>query len=169
MNYLTDDGYIADQLKTAEMPYGRYRSDWNGCGWIAGYNILKYLNKAPDPEKVCADMSGKVPYGGKRGTPLRQVRSYLKANGVETRLTYWRAPSIEACRNCRCAIIRFFDEDYPHYVAILHHSGDIYRFLNDDGGDNHLAALDTFFASKVKRRFARVLTVDNEPERVDRA
>ena len=40
-NGFTRDGFIFDQSRLEGMPYGRFRSSWNGCGWIAAYNLLR--------------------------------------------------------------------------------------------------------------------------------
>ena len=47
---LSADGFIIDQRKTDNIPFGAVTSDRNGCGWIACYNLLRALGRDPDPE-----------------------------------------------------------------------------------------------------------------------
>ena len=38
MKFLEDDSYIEYQSR-CDLPYGKYKSSYNGCGWIAFYNL----------------------------------------------------------------------------------------------------------------------------------
>ena len=36
---ISPDGYIVDQDCFSSVRYRTMRADWNGCGWIAAYNL----------------------------------------------------------------------------------------------------------------------------------
>ena len=64
---LSDDGYIIAQSWTESFSFGGCPSSKNGCGWIAAYNFLKALDKAPDPEALIRRLERTLLPGGKLG------------------------------------------------------------------------------------------------------
>ena len=74
-NGFSSDGYIVDQKQLQGYPYGRYSSDWNGCGWIAAYNLLKSRGQDVSCDEICREMSGRLRFGGFFGTSVENVRS----------------------------------------------------------------------------------------------
>lgn len=42
MNFIEEDGYIEYQSK-CDLPYGKFKSSRNGCGWIAFYNFYRTI------------------------------------------------------------------------------------------------------------------------------
>lgn len=49
-NAFSPDGMIVRQSLATDVPYGRYPSSRNGCGWIATYNLLRAVGRPQTPE-----------------------------------------------------------------------------------------------------------------------
>ena len=64
---LSDDGYIIDQRQTESISFGGCPSSKNGCGWIAAYNFLKALDRAPDPDVLLHRLERTLLPGGRLG------------------------------------------------------------------------------------------------------
>ncbi len=78
---LSPDGYIIDQGCLHEIRYGRFGSDYNGCGWIAAYNLLHRCGVAVTPDEARGALEKRLRLGGRLGTfPLALLyflRRYL--------------------------------------------------------------------------------------------
>ena len=152
------DGFILDQDALSDYPYGRYRTDWNGCGWIAAYNLLLACRRKADPRVICREMSDALHFGGTFGTAVSIVRGCLRDHGVETDLIVGKSRCLAACARTRCGILRFHDGEYPHYVTFASDRDGLYRFYNSDpADDSHLHTMEDFFREHMKRRFARAI------------
>ena len=46
------DGYLIDQGKLSGISYGHKTSRETGCGWIACYNFLRFMNTPEPPQEV---------------------------------------------------------------------------------------------------------------------
>ena len=72
------DGYIVDQSRTASARYGRYGSDYNGCGWIAAYNLLHRCGFGFTPDDVRSGLEPSLRLRGKFGTFPFSLRRFLR-------------------------------------------------------------------------------------------
>jgi len=82
---MSKDGYIVDQDFTDDMPYGKYPSSFNGCGWIAVYNFLHAQGRPEKPEEVYREVLSILPYNGGRGTPFKTLVLYLAKKNIPFR------------------------------------------------------------------------------------
>ena len=87
-SYFNSSGFINYQTLTDVFKYGNYTSDKNGCGWIATYNVLRYLQAQGlyEEEIIISDIIRYYEhYGlivdGKFGTYPNTIISYLKMLG----------------------------------------------------------------------------------------
>ena len=79
---LTEDGYLKDQDYLKNFPYGRYPTSFNGCGWVAIYNVEHAIGQSIAAEAVYEVMRKMLPYDGTQGTPFpTMVRYYAKYPG----------------------------------------------------------------------------------------
>lgn len=67
---LTEDGYLKDQDYLKNFPYGRYPTSFNGCGWVAIYNVEHAIGQSIAAEAVYEVMRKMLPYDGTQGTPF---------------------------------------------------------------------------------------------------
>ncbi len=88
---ISPDGYIVDQDCFSSVRYRTMRADWNGCGWIAAYNLRHYLGHEVGWDEVRAEMDAMHtlrPQDGRK--PLQQRKKAKRASfvtGRETRRT----------------------------------------------------------------------------------
>ena len=59
---LTEDGYLKDQDYLKNFPYGRYPTSFNGCGWVAIYNVEHAIGQSIAAEAVYEVMRKMLPY-----------------------------------------------------------------------------------------------------------
>lgn len=144
------DGYIISQENTAAMRYGSHGSHWNGCGWIAAFNLLKALGMAKPPAEVRDGMLPGQWLGGSLGTGPFRLRRYLRRCGVMVQTAYTRKKAAMLAQNRKAGIVLFWDKKYLHYVTFVR-DGQGLRFLNAiDGHAAHYTDMKTFL-----QQFAR--------------
>lgn len=133
------DGYIISQEHTAGVPYGVHSSDYNGCGWIAAYNLLRALGRPAKPLAAAKSLAASSPFHGSLGTgPLRLAR-WLRRRGIPVQTARKRPDVLRLAGRSRAGILFYFDDKEPHYVAFINQGGGVQRFLNAVDG----AAMDT--------------------------
>lgn len=160
---LSYDGYIIDQRYTGEFQYGCYKSSLNGCGWIAAYNMLRYLGFEDTPEDIAAGMNAVLPYHGRHGTPVATLKKYLVSRGVAVRRVGRGRYVPRTLSRCRAGIIRYLDEGVPHYASFGACGGDKFRFCNAVEGDAaHISTMDEFFRAHVGLFFTCALVAADE-------
>ena len=123
----SNDGYITDQRLTGGMMYGHFDSPTNGCGWIAVYNLYRYLSRGLTPEEVMEGMRAILPLRGIFGTPVRTELEYLKGGYAGAFRVTGKKKALEALRGRDCGIIRYIAVYEPHYVAFYRLGGDSFR------------------------------------------
>jgi len=147
----SEDGYLIDQKYTADCLYGKWSSDYNGCGWIAVYNLFKACGRETAPEEVLEGMNAILTYKGSRGTPVAVMEQYLKSCGFR----YIRADGIKkilpALLPVRAGVFRYTEGRIPHYVAFLRTDEKHFRFFNiGTGCEDRIFTMEEFFADHVK-------------------
>lgn len=160
------DGYIIDQRKTRQLQYGRYTSDWNGCGWIAAYNLLRYFGRRDSAETVNAALAAILPHQGRMGTPVRTMKKYLAAEGLPCRVVWTRRRILREIRSAPAGILRYIDEGAPHYVTFVRSGGEKWRFFNAIEGESaHVCTMAEFFRTQAPKYLVRAIL----PEKSARA
>ena len=149
----SEDGYIADQDFTDGLRYGYWMSNYNGCGWIAVYNVLHYLGLSDDPERTFGEMLQILPYEGRRGTPFPTIYRFFREHGIPARRRYGRPELLRKIDGAGCGIMRCVKEGAPHYVAFLRtgekngEGRQIYRFLNvENGREDYSVSIEGFLS-----------------------
>lgn len=155
---LSPDGYIIDQRRTSGLQYGKYASNWNGCGWIAAYNLLLYMGFGCSPEDVNGELAAILPHKGRMGTPVRTMEKYLASRGVGVRCVWTRGRILSAIERAHSGILRYVDEGAPHYVTFVRANGGQWRFFNAIEEDPaHFSTMEEFFRDHAPRYLVRAL------------
>ncbi len=128
----TSDGFIMDQAQFTDYPYGKFTSDWNGCGWIAVFNLMHARGMGVTPEQICRLMSPMLPVGGFIGTPVKNMVKVLELFNISTEVVKGGPAVQEAALRAELGILRFFDGKYDHYVAFQRSGVRMFRFFNSD-------------------------------------
>ena len=129
-NFLSKDDYIIAQYAMSAYPYGNVTSNYNGCGWIAAYNLVHGLGLSFTYKEVYEDMIRILPYKGMAGTPTRTLHKYLTIKEITFTKTRGKKSVLECSKNCRAGVIRYMEGFEPHYVAFIKVNEDKFRYLN---------------------------------------
>ena len=81
------EGLIIKQSGLKGMRYGDSTSDFNGCGWIAAYNVRRMLGEDVTPAEVIRDMEDTTLLGGVFGTHPFEMARYLSEQGYDVTCT----------------------------------------------------------------------------------
>ena len=157
----SSDGYIVDQKQLLGFPYGRYSSDWNGCGWIAAYNLLRSQGRDVSCEEIRREMSDRLRFGGFFGTSVGNVRSCLSRRGLKTALILGKRRALSAASKAPGGVLRFHDGEYPHYVAFSRERDGLCRFYNADSEEErYVLSMEDFYRIHVTGCFVRALILN---------
>ncbi|MBQ8975712.1 MAG: hypothetical protein IJ072_08350 [Oscillospiraceae bacterium] len=145
------DGYIIDQGRMKSIPYGKFNSDWNGCGWIAVYNLMHALEFDVTPQQVHKLCAQALPLGGFIGTPVKTVVGVLELFDIKVRLVRGKKRVSPVIGEFSHGILRFFDGKYDHYVAFTDAGSGMYRFFNSDTErETDIMTMDRFLRLRCK-------------------
>lgn len=150
---MSPDGYVKDQDYTDDILYGVYPSSYNGCGWIASYNMLHALSLADNPEEQFARMVEILPYKGRRGTPFPTLWQFFRRAGLPVSRHYGTAQILLKYKDAPCGILRYAEEGVPHYITFVRTGPGRYRFFNvADGLEDFETDMETFIRERVTNR-----------------
>jgi len=87
------DGYLIHQGRLSGISYGCKTSRETGCGWIACFNFLRFMNRPEPPQEVARRMERMLLWGGRIGSHPLAVWWYLHQKGFRfrTAFTCWGA------------------------------------------------------------------------------
>ena len=167
---LTEDGYLKDQDYLKNFPYGRYPTSFNGCGWVAIYNVEHAIGQSIAAEAVYEVMRKMLPYDGTQGTPFpTMVRYYAERNSPVARMYGSGETLIRAVREYGAprGILRYMEGREPHYIAFVRVDAEAparYRFFNAaDGKEDFVETMEYFRSEHIRgRRIVRLLLPGEE-------
>jgi len=141
----SEDGYISDQDYFSAYPYRTMTSDINGCGWIAAYNFRRALGQAAGFDEVRREMDGMFALRLPGPTTMRVMLRYLQKYVPECRCSRGREAALAAAARSRAGILRYREENVPHFVTYISLGGGRCRFLNvADGLEDFVQPLADF-------------------------
>ena len=126
------DGYIIDQDCFSSVRYRTIRADFNGCGWIAAFNLRHFLGHDIGWDEVRAEMDAMHTLRVPGPTLMRVMREYLARYVPEARETVGREEALAAAGQSRAGIFRYREGDVPHFAGFIRQSDGQYRFFNVD-------------------------------------
>jgi len=157
-NSLSKDGYIINQSKLNTIPYGKYTSDYNGCGWIATYNAMKLLGEKVDVENIIDYLNHYTIIKGKLGTNPAGIKNFFKERSFSLKSTSHVEKFNSYSKNCGAGIILYLSNQTAHYVA-FNKSGEQYHFYNDIyGKEDDIRTMDQFL-KEVKFNIAYLIAI----------
>jgi hypothetical protein len=127
---LSKDGYIINQGKLKAIQYGKYTSDYNGCGWIATYNAVKLMGEKEEVENIISYLNHYTIVKGKFGTNPIGIKKYLKKKKFKLKSTFRINKFNDYAKHSYEGIVLYLWNGSCHYVA-FQKSGEQYRFLNE--------------------------------------
>ncbi len=150
MNGFSSDGYIIDQNYFDEYEYRTMSASINGCGWIAAYNIRHFLGHSVRFETVMNEMDHMHSLRIPGPTTMPVMRAYVRKYIPDMTEHIGRDAAFEAARTSRAGILRYTEDNVPHFISFIR-SGEAYRFFNvNDGLEDYVSSMDMFFANHVQ-------------------
>jgi len=141
-DYLIFDsnGYIQNQNATSVFSYGFNTSDNSGCGWIATYNVLKYLYNEglttinPRIEDVILPLDRFGAFGfGFLGTNPLVIQGILKSKGLNAKMVVKSTKFYEEAKKSDINIIFYLSKKFNtgHFKMMKYNeSTDNFTFYN---------------------------------------
>jgi hypothetical protein len=147
MEGFSADGYIIDQNYLSDYRYRGMTSDVNGCGWVAAYNLRRAMGHDVPFTAVHQEINAMFPLQIPGPTPMRIMRRYLRRYMSVSQMG-GRRRVLSAAASAPCGILRYREENVPHFVTFLRLPSGEYRFFNvaDDQEDIQLP-METFFVT----------------------
>jgi hypothetical protein len=157
MNGFSADGYIIDQNHLSDYPYRGMTSDVNGCGWVAAYNLRHAMGQDVPFEAVQREMNAMFPLQIPGPTPMRVMRRYLRRFMTITQAR-GRKEALALASQAPWGILRYREENVPHFITFLRLSEGCCRFFNvADGQEDITMSMEVFFADHCRRGMVRVI------------
>lgn len=128
----SDDGYIINQdlMEGNQYQYRGCPSSYNGCGWIAAYNLLHANNINIYFDTVRLELD-KIHSNNGWPTPEDMLEEYIKRKGLSPeKVTTDTISIIDIANKYNSGIFQYNEDGTPHYVAFVKTSPNIFRFFN---------------------------------------
>ncbi|MBR2531124.1 MAG: hypothetical protein IKE56_00470 [Lachnospiraceae bacterium] len=125
------DGYIIDQdLFDKSYPYRTMPSAWNGCGWIAAYNLRHALGDPVYFDDVRAEMDAMHRLRIPGPTLMRVMRAYLDRYVPGWKETAGRDEAAREAAGSTAGIFRYTEGTVPHFITFVRQEDGCFRFFN---------------------------------------
>jgi hypothetical protein len=125
------EGYIIDQGRMQDIPFGWFNTMEKGCGWIAAWNLLRLNGKEVPMQEVIRDLEKHAVLGEAAGVNLITLMAYLQKQGLKVSLSF---PSdrlaVKAVRNSSSGILIYNHKQGAHYTAFCTLQGETVHFYN---------------------------------------
>ena len=145
---LSKDGYIINQNYTDNIPYGNNVSDYNGCGWIACFNLCHYLGKQIKTIDIINFLEGYLWYNGSWGTSLTGIHKFMKSIGLSVKTLIGKKAIVKNAP--KYGILFYFHGKGFHYAFFYKYDNTNYRFLNISHKEIDLQDLSQLLDKEVK-------------------
>ena len=139
------DGYIIDQDCFSSVRYRTMPAHWNGCGWIAAYNLRHALGQEVFWDDVRKEMDEMHTLRIPGPTLMRIMRQYLDRYTPDYQVTVGREAAIAAAQKSFAGIFRYTEGNVPHFISYVRTEDGLFRFFNiNDDIDECILPMDQF-------------------------
>lgn len=145
---LSDDNYIINQEYTHNIKYGNNTSDYNGCGWIACYNICNYLHNEFKVDYIIKYLEKYLWFNGSWGTTITGIYKFLKHLKLPFKQVIGKNNIIKF--KPKYGIIFYMYDKGAHYTFFYKYDKFNYRFLNNGLSDPEIEILNTMLNRDVR-------------------
>ena len=161
----SSDGYIRDQDCFSDLRYRTMPASINGCGWIAAFNLRRFLGQEPDWWEVLRELEGIHLWNVPGPTLMTVIRAYLARYVPQAREVVGREEALAAAARSRAGIFRYREKREPHFVSYLRTADGRFRFFNvADGQEDFTASMETFGQEHLRGGTVIVFAVETEKE-----
>ena len=124
------DGYIIDQDCFFSVLYRTIPANLNGCGWIAAYNLRRFLGHGVSYDEVRQELDEMHFLRVPGPTLMCVMRKYLCRYVPQFRETVGRKAALAAAESSRAGIFRYREGHVPHFVSYIRQEDGQFRFFN---------------------------------------
>ena len=154
------DGYIRDQDCFSSVRYRGMPASINGCGWIAAYNLFRFLGRAEPWDTVRRELDDLHRIRMPGPTLLPVMRGYLLSRVPQLREFRGREAALEAAGRSRAGIFRYREDHVPHFVSYIRQEDGSFRFFNmADDLEDCVMTMEEFIQEHAATGTVIVLTV----------
>ncbi len=154
------DGYITDQDCFSTFRYRTIPANYNGCGWIAAYNLQKCLGHETGDDGVRRELDEMHFLRVPGPTLMCVMRKYLSRHVPEHRETVGREEALQAARESRAGIFRYREDHVPHFVSYIRQEDGSFPFFNmADDLEDCVMTMEEFIQEHAATGTVIVLTV----------
>lgn len=157
LSALDGAGYIIDQSRTQDIPFGRKGSPACGCGWIATFNLHHWRGDDVSPWETARRIHRISPLSGRFGANVFCLWFYLLFHGFHPWL---RVITKHSGNMGDAGIIMYKVRRGGHYVAYEKLGEGEYRFYNAIYGlKGHSSSVGDFMAARSRWPLAMAISV----------
>ncbi len=157
---LARGGYIVDQDCFSSYRYRTMPANINGCGWIAAYNLRRFLGHAVTYDEVRRELDEMHFLRVPGPTLMCVMRKYLSRHVPEHRETVGREEALQAARESRAGIFRYREDHVPHFVSYIRQEDGSFPFFNmADDLEDCVMTMEEFIQEHAATGTVIVLTV----------
>jgi hypothetical protein len=154
------DGYIRDQDGFSDLRYRTIPANINGCGWIAAYNLRRFLGQDVDWTQVMQELDAMHLQRVPGPTLMRVMRAYLARCIPHIQETFGREDALAAAKESRAGIFRYREGSVPHFVSYIRQEDRSFRFFNvTDGLEDCRMSMEQFGREHLRGGAVIVFTV----------
>ena len=124
------EGYIIDQDCFHGCVYRTIPANLNGCGWIAAYNLRKFLGHEVTYDEVRHELDEMHFLRVPGPTLMCVMRKYLMKYVPDLRENVGREAALLAAKQSRAGIFRYREGHEPHFVSYIRLDENSFRFFN---------------------------------------
>ncbi len=157
----SQDGYIIDQDCFFGVHYRTIPANLNGCGWIAAYNLRKFLGHDVTYDEVRQELDNMHFLRMPGPTLMCVMRKYLRRYVPHYRETVGREQAQAAAMESRAGIFRYREGEEPHFVSFVRQEDGLFRFFNmADDFEDCVMPMEQFIHEHCAPGTVIALTVD---------
>ena len=147
----TADGYIKDQDHFYHYTYRMSPASGNGCGPVAAFDLRRRAGQELSFEDVLLEMDSMHWRRAPGPTDLRVMRAYLSKYLPGWREVHGRDAAISAAEGSRMGLLRYWEEDVPHFISYYRAQPGRFRFFNvSDGQEDFITSWGRFAAEHLR-------------------
>lgn len=157
----TDEaGYIINQGMLENIPFGYFNTKDKGCGWIAAWNLFRYMGKYFTMQEVRTTLEQHSLLGKLAGQSIGQLYRYVHHVLPVSISLPFNAHTMKKIEDCTCGILLYSHSSGSHYVFFYRVDKDAFQFLNAVyGRRNHVMRMDTFLHTYGLLPFSTVIVI----------
>ncbi|MBR4446225.1 MAG: hypothetical protein IKS37_10075 [Solobacterium sp.] len=154
-----DEGYIIHQGQMENLPFGWFSTDAKGCGWIAGFNLMKMAEQEVTMEETAHELEERAILGQVMGQSEFFLWVWLRDRGLKAAMSApFDAHAIKMMKESKYGILLYSHNRGAHYCAYRNRNDGTMQFYNAVyGRKNHIATPEDFLKTYALFPFSSVI------------